>query len=210
MKKILVFGATGGTGREVVQQALERGYEVTAVARNPSAFSIRHPFLYVVYGDVLDPSTLELAGMDAVISCLGTNGSLKPTTLYSEGVSHIMSAMERAGVRRLVCISAGALYTNKEMGLFIRFVAGAVLQRILRRLYKDMRIMEKMVERSNLDWTIVRPPRLTDRRLTRRYRIGVNRHLKRPFRIGRADLAHYMLDSIDAPETAGAKVEVAY
>lgn len=212
MKKIIVFGATGGTGKEVVKQALEKGYEVTAVVRNPSRFDLQHQHLKIIKGDVLQTLTFEkeIAGKEAVVSCLGASSNTKPTTLYSEGIKNIISAMNKAKVKRIVCISAGALYTNEEMGFFIRLLTKIVLQRILKNLYSDMRLMEAEIENSQLDWTIVRPPMLKNKPLTGKYRIAVNSHVRRPFSISRADLAQYMLSSIENSQTYKAKVEIAY
>lgn len=212
MKNIIVFGATGGSGRETVKQAIEKGYMVTAVARNPGALQIRHPHLEIVKGDVLDPLTFEkkIFGKDAVISCLGFGTSLKPTTVYSTGIRNIISAMKKADVERLVCVSAGALETNKEMGFFIRSLAKWVLQNILKNPYADMRMMEKILETSSLDWTIVRPGRLTNKPITGKYRIGIHSHLRRPWSIARADLASFMLGSLENLETFKSKVEIAY
>lgn len=212
MKKIMVFGATGGTGREAAKQALEKGFEVTAVVRNPSGFDLQHEHLKVIKGDVLQSSTFEneIAGKDAVISCLGTGSGTKPTTLFSEGIKNIISAMNQAKVKRIVCISAGALETNKEMGFFARLLIKAVLQPILKNLFSDMRLMEAEIETSELDWTIVRPPRLKNKPLTGKYRIAVNSHVRRPSSLSRADLAQYILNSIDDARTYKAKVEISY
>jgi len=212
MKKILLFGATGGTGKEVVKQALEKGYEVTVAIRDPSAFTVRHASLTVLKGDVLKPSTFErqIAGKDAVLSCLGTGSSLKPTTLYSEGIQNITAAMKAAGVKRLLCISAGALDVNKEMGFFIRCLTKVILQKILKELYTDMRLMETEVESSSLDWTVLRPAMLKNHPLTGKYRVGIHSHIRHPFSIARADLAQYMLNSISDAQTFQAKVEIAY
>lgn len=207
-----MFGATGGTGKQVVKQALEIGYHVTVIIRNPAAFDIQHHELEIIKGDVLQLSTFEneLTGKDAVISCLGSGTSTKPTRVYSAGIENIISAMNKAGIRRLMCISAGALYINKEMGFFIRTLTKLVLQKILKEPYADMRIMETKVEKTHLDWTILRPTRLTNKLLTGKYRVAVNSHNKRPFSISRADLAEYMLNSIDTPQNFKAKVEIAY
>lgn len=207
-----MFGATGGTGKQVVKQALEIGYHVTVIIRNPAAFDIQHHELEIIKGDVLQLSTFEneLTGKDAVISCLGSGTSTKPTRVYSAGIENIISAMNKAGIRRLMCISAGALYINKEMGFFIRTLTKLVLQKILKEPYADMRIMETKVEKTHLDWTILRPARLTNKLLTGKYRVAVNSHNKRPFSISRADLAEYMLNSIDTPQNFKAKVEIAY
>ncbi|KAG4069349.1 hypothetical protein HA402_012202 [Bradysia odoriphaga] len=212
MKKLIVFGATGGSGKEVVRQALDRGYEVTAVVRQPSLFNMQHTRLAIIQGDVLQPSTFEknMQGMDAVISCLGVGRSRKPTSLYSAGTEHIISDMNTAGVPRFICISAGALYVNRQMGFFIRLLTRVVLQPLLREMYADMRLMEAAVEDSNVHWTIVRPPMLTDKPFTGVYRTAMNDHIKSPFSIGRADLADFMLNIIGDTEAFGAKAELSY
>ena len=212
MKKLIIFGATGGTGREVVRQALDKGHEVTIIVRNPSSFDIQHPQLKIVQGDVLQPSTFteHIWGMDAVISCLGVGRSRKPTTLYSAGIENVISAMEMAGVQRLICISAGALFVNKQMGFFIRVLTKLVLQKILKEMYADMRLMERIVEKSNLDWTIVRPPMLKDKPFTGAYRTAITGHITKPFSIARADLADFMLNILGDSKTFGAKAELSY
>jgi putative NADH-flavin reductase len=212
MKRIIVFGATGGSGKEVVKQAIERGYEVTAIVRNPPAFDFQHIKLKVVKADVLQLMTFEneLTGSDVVISCLGTGTSLKPTRVYSAGIENIIAAMNKAGANRLICISAGALETTKEMGFLIRAVAKLLLQNIIKNPYADMRLMEKLVEKSNLDWTIIRPARLTNKPPRKNYRIAVHSHIRKPWSIARADLASFILDAIENKETLKAKVEIAY
>ncbi|MFB0840621.1 NAD(P)-dependent oxidoreductase [Paenibacillus oleatilyticus] len=105
-----MFGATGGTGRQVVIQALEEGHEVTAVVRRPETFDLRHDKLEVLKGDVLLPATFRQAmrGKDAALSALGVSHR-NPTTVYSTGTVKIMEAMQAAGVRRLVCLSSAGL-----------------------------------------------------------------------------------------------------
>jgi putative NADH-flavin reductase len=212
MESLIIFGATGGTGKEVVKQALEAGNTVTIVIRHPLSFPIQHTNLKIVQGDVLDRSSFEseIQGKDAVVSCLGVGRSREPTVLYSAGIQNIISAMELAGVQRLVCISAGALYVNKEMGFFIRLLTRYVLQKILKEMYADMRLMEKIVEKSKLSWTIIRPPMLKDKPYTGFYRTAITGHIKSPFSIGRADLAHFMLSILGNPKTFGAKAELSY
>ena len=96
--KLIVFGATGGTGRQVVETALSAGHTVTAVARRPEALALRHDRLVVLRGDVLEPATFAqpLAGQDTVVSALGVR-SRAPTTVFSAGVSNIMQAMKAGG-----------------------------------------------------------------------------------------------------------------
>ncbi|MDB5087525.1 MAG: family oxidoreductase [Mucilaginibacter sp.] len=212
MERLIIFGATGGTGQEVVKQALNNGHKVTIVVRHPLSFPLQHPQLKIVQGDVLQLSTFapEMQGKDAVISCLGVGRSRAPTVLYSAGIENIISAMEMAGVNRLVCISAGALYVNNQMGFFIRILTKFVLQKILKEMYADMRLMEAIVGKSKLNWTIVRPPMLKDKPFTGIYRTAITEHIKSPFSIGRADLAHFMLSILGDSHTFGTKAELSY
>lgn len=208
---MIVFGATGGTGREVVAQALQRGYRVSAIVRNPDAFKTRHPNLTIQEGDVFRPSSFEsvLSGKDAVISCLGAGRNTRSTGVCSVGMQNILTAMDRAGTRRIIGISAAAIHTHKAMGPFT-WVLAKLLQAILKGPFSDLRKMEAILENSHEDWTVVIPPRLVDKSPSHRYRTAIGSHLKRPFTIARSDLAHYMLDIIDNPGTFQSKIEIAY
>jgi putative NADH-flavin reductase len=212
MSKIIVFGATGGTGKILVAQALAKGFEVTAILRNPDSLDLQHHQLKIVKGDVLLPSSFanEITGKDAVISCLGNGKNLGPTTVYSKGIENILQAMRGRDVHRLLCISAGGVEATKEMGFFVRTITALVLQRILKNPYADMLLMEQELERSDLDWTILRPARLTDRPLTKKYRVAVRGHIRKPWSIGRADLSHYLLQVINDQQTFRSKPEISY
>jgi len=212
MKNIIVFGATGPTGWEFVKQALDEGHELTVIVRDPNSLNLKHPKMKVIKGDVLEYSSFEneVMGKDAVISCLGSGGKTKPTIVYSKGMENIVSAMGKSGVDRLICISAMGLSTNDKMSFLGKILTKFVAQKIYKEPYKDMRLMEKILEKANLEWTIVRPPMLTNKAKTAIYRLGINEHLSRPLSISRADLAHYMLRSIGDLKTFQAKVEIAY
>lgn len=211
MKNLIVFGATGPTGREFVKQALDKGCELTIVVRDPLSFDMNHPKMKVIKGDVMKRSSFEneMLGKDAVISCLGSGGKTKPTLIYSKGIENIISTMEKSSVKRITCISALCLSTNDRMSFMGKLLTKFV-QKIYKEPYKDMRSMEKILEKANLQWTIVRPPMLTNKTKTGIYRLGINGHISRPFSISRADLASYMLKSINDSRTFRAKVEIAY
>jgi putative NADH-flavin reductase len=212
MEKIIVFGASGATGSQFVQQALESGHEVTAIIRDPARFSRPdHPNLIIHKGDVMQPESFAgaMKDKDAVISALG-NRSTKPTRLYSTGMKNIIAAMQVNNIQRIICLSAGALDTNPKMGLLIRLLTKLVLQRILREPYADMRFMEAEIRHTNLDYTIIRPPMLRHKPMKGKYRVAVNGHLARPFSIARADLAHYMLHHIADSGIFRSTVEISY
>ena len=211
MKKVIVFGAAGGTGIEIVQQALEKGYAVTALVRNPAKLTLVRANLIIVQGDVTLPGSFDQAmvGQDAVVSAIG-NRSTKPTTLYSNGLENILASMHRNNIRRLVCISAGGLDVNPEAGFFVRLLTRYVLQRILKEPYADLRKMEAIVQQSNTNYTIVRPARLLDKPATGKYRIGIRNNIKNPFSIARADVAHFIVNHLDDQATFTSTVSISY
>jgi|AraplaMF_Col_mLB_1032019.scaffolds.fasta_scaffold06889_6 putative NADH-flavin reductase len=195
--KLVVFGATGGTGRQIVLQALEHGHEVTAIVRNREAVSIDHERLEVIQGDVLSQSSFSpwISGKDAVLSALGVNHR-RPTTVYSEGTGNMLKAMQSSGVRRLVCLSSAGLEIPSDTPLMQRIVIRLVIQKMYRHAYEDMSRMEKLVRRSGIDWTVIRPPRLTDGAKTGTYRVAYNQPLSKARGISRGNLADYMIQSI--------------
>ena len=209
--KMVVFGATGGTGALVVQQALAAGHEVTAATRDPGRVALRHEHLRIVQGDVLDFASTESAirGQDAVISCIGGTTGGKPVTLYSAGMANILRAMGGTGVRRLVCVSANPLEVGNGDVLLDRLVLKPIVRAIFKASYADLARMEAEVRASGLDWTIMRPPRLTNRPATAHYRIAYGRNLPRGRSIGRAVLAAAMLRLLGDPKALHAWVTVA-
>ena len=196
--RLAVFGPTGKTGQHVVQQALGRGYAVYAVARRPESVPARHKNLTVIGGDVLSPDgwASQLAGVDAIISALGGGMQRAPTTIYSAGTSAVVSAMTRNGIDRIAVISAEPAGDWHEAGALKRLLAYPVLQFLFGATYDDMRRMERMLAQSAVDWTVLRPPYLTDRTPRGRYRLGVDGPLKRAMSISRADLATALLDAV--------------
>jgi putative NADH-flavin reductase len=210
--RLVIFGATGGTGERLVEQALQAGHTVTAVARRPEAIALRHARLTVRRGDVAHASDVEaaIAGHDAVVSALGAGSSRAPTTICRDGVSHMLAAMERCGVRRISCVSALGLGDGALQSWPLRMFMRHVLQPLLRHPFDDLRAMEARLRQSSLEWTIVRPPRLTNGRRLGRYRYAIDTPLARATTISRADLADYMLAHLDDRATVGALVEVAY
>lgn len=211
-RKLVVFGATGGTGRELVAQALAAGHAVTAVARRPEAIAINDPRLTVRRAEVLDAASVAsaIAGHDVVLSALGSTSPRQPTTLCRDAVGHMLTAMERCGVRRIVCVSALALGDAALLPWPMRLFVRHVLKPLLRHPFADLLAMEERLRQSPLEWTIVRPPRLTQGRRTGRVRFAVDAPLPGAATISRADLADYMLAHIDDPALVRALVEVAY
>ena len=158
---LLVFGSTGGTGRELLRQALDQGHTVAAFARDPAKIAdLEHANLRMVRGDVLDPAGVEsaMAGQDAVLSTIGAGA--ERTTLREDGTRNIVEAMERTGVKRLICQSSlGVGDSRANLPLFTKYI---VVSLFLRHAFADHERQEAVVRQSALDWTIVRPPYLTD------------------------------------------------
>lgn len=195
--KVLIFGASGATGREVVKKALDRGYSVHAFVRNPVKFEIRHANLDLIVGDVTDPAPVERAvkGSYAVVSALGSGNSLRSHPALSDGIPNIIRSMERAGVHRFVYLSMlGVGGSGKQLGFLGRYI---VLPILLRNVMRDHAREEELIKRSTLDWVIVRPPRLTNGPYTGRYRSGedvTERALLAS--ISRANVADFMVKQL--------------
>lgn len=194
--KILIFGSTGGTGRELVNQALDHDHAVTAYARNPAKIEdIKHSNLKVIRGDVLDKAAVEGAvkGHDAIFVALGAG--LKRTTLREEGTRNIVEAMQHTGVKRLICLSSlGVGDSRANLPFFTKYI---IVGLFLRYAFADHERQEAVVRQSSLDWTIVRPPFLKDGPRTGVYQHGFftkDRRIKGW--ISRADVADFMLKQL--------------
>jgi len=213
---IFIAGANGGVGRQTVEQALNAGHRVTALVRDPAKLPVVHPNLRIIKGDIMQPKTFtsEMEGQEAVISGLGVSGGNlfndKPTNLYSQGCGNLLTAMEQYGTKRIFCISASAVEISPVIPWHVRFVAKYVIQKLLKHMYADLRLMEDIVKASNADWTIIRPPQLTNGPLTGKYRTAVNQYLKDCLKISRADVAHLMVSTLDNKAFNRAIVEIAY
>jgi putative NADH-flavin reductase len=214
MSNLLIIGANGGIGRQVLDQALSAGHRVTALVRNPAKLPLTHANLKIVRADVTQPLSLSnlFAGHDVIISAIGVSGGFSdpPTNLYSEGALNILREMKQSGLKRAFFISASAVETNPQLPFFIRLASKYIIQKLLSNMYADLRLMEKLIRESDVDWTIVRPPRLTDSKVTGNYRIAVNRFLKNGLKISRADTAHFMLSHIQSEEMFRSVVEIGY
>jgi putative NADH-flavin reductase len=194
--KLIVFGPTGSTGRQVVTQALQQGHDVTAFARSPEKLDLNHERLQVIKGDVLDPDSVERAiqGQDAVLCTLGLPPGDK-SNLRANGTRNIIRAMEKTGVKRLICQSShGVGNTRDTLPLIMKYL---IVPLFLRRAFADHEIQENYIKESQLDWIIVRPTALTDGEHTGSYQHGYTADNKTVTnKISRADTADFMLKQV--------------
>jgi putative NADH-flavin reductase len=188
--RLFILGATGGIGRALVDQARERGHEVTAFVRSPQRLGAPRG-VTVVQGDPRSVAELRdaLPGHDAVLSALGPPGAGR-TTILRESARSTVAAMHDAGVDRLLVVSAAMLFDAGILFTLLRRV-------LLRNVAEDSLEMERVVMASGLDWTIARPPKLTNGPLTGHYQVADGRMPPGRISISRADVAHFLLDAVE-------------
>jgi len=195
---ILIIGSTGGTGKQLVLQALDRGYNVTAFARDTSKIKIKDDRLKVIKGNVLDVDSLKnaITGQDVVLCALGHKRWLYPTKILSEGIKNIIDSMVENRVKRLICeTSLGLGNSIGKMGLYYTFF---VIPFILPFYFWDKRKQEFIIQSSELDWTIIRPGALHNRQARGDYRRGLKiGNWFYTVRISRTDVADFMLNQIE-------------
>jgi putative NADH-flavin reductase len=220
--KITIVGATGGIGRCLVEQATAAGHDVTALVRNPSKLQAQ---VHVEVTDLsrADPAVVEaaVAGADAVLSTLGPHRRAE-SGVTSVGTRPLIDAMQATGARRLLVISAAPVSTvpspgrphppdhDPAEGFVTRHVLTPAIKAFLRDHYADLALMEDDLRESGLDWTSLRPPRLTNGRRTGVYRTALDQNLRRGLSISRADVADCMLRLIDDRDSMKHAVGVAY
>lgn len=207
---VSIFGATGPTGLLIVEKALAAGHEVTAFVRTPEKLTITHDRLSVSQGDIYDSSAVDraIAGADAVICTVGVPYTLKPVSVYSTASRHIVEAMQRHGVRRFIGITSGGTYDGRDP--VNPFFFERILKPLFHTLYEDMREMERIAMGSGLDWTILRPSRLTDKPGTGRPRVGVDTFaLPKGSTLSRDDLAETVVRHLSLSELIGHAAAVA-
>jgi putative NADH-flavin reductase len=223
--RLAIFGATGGIGRQLLEQAVAAGHSVTAVVRDPQKLSPARNGTRVVTADlsVAEPAMLqaEIAGVDAVVSGVGPR-ALTKAGVAEHGTRAIVEAMEATGVRRIVVVSAAPISTmaspgrpnppsrDPGEGFFMRNFLTPLIKTVMHERYLDLALMEDVLRASDLDWTIFRPPRLTNQGLTGSYRTAFGRNLRGGALISRADVAHAMLAAVDNPETIRREIGIAY
>lgn len=197
IRHIVVFGATGGTGLALTEQALQRNYQVTAFVRDPARLPVQHDRLRIVQGDVLKPDTLAAAlqGQDAVLCALGRKPFVNEP-VCSAGTNHVLQEMARQGVRRIVVETAiGVGESINQCGTLQKFL----FRTLLRSYFADKALQEQYVQESAADWTIVRPVGLTNGPATTSARASLDAAFTgfaMPS-VSRKDVARLMLDQLE-------------
>jgi len=219
--RISIVAATGGIGRHLLRQALEAGHDVTAVVRSPE--KITDP-VRVARADLAHPDLPALAeaveGSDAILSALGARTKVESGVAW-RGTAALVEAARETKVGRLIVVSAAPMGTfpsperphppkhDPGDGFFMRHLGAPFAKTMFRTHYEDLARMEDAVRDSGLDWTISRPPKLTDGPLTRHYRTAIDRNIRGGFSVSRADVADQMLACLTRPETIGHTIGMA-
>ena len=219
--KLTIIAATGGVGAELLQQAVAAGHDVTAVVRNPGKLSRQ---VRAITTDLTapDPAALEsaVAGADAVLSGLGPHSNAD-AGIAAQGTLAIVAAMKITGVRRIVAVSAAPVSTVPTPGrphppkhdpgdwFFMRYLFSHVASAMFGKVYADLAQMEDILAGSGLDWTVVRPPQLTDKPLTGTYRTAYGQNIRGGWSVPRADVAHLMLAVLGRPGTIHQAIGIA-
>ncbi len=219
--KLTIIAATGGVGAELLEQAVAAGHDVTAVVRNPGKLS-RQAYSVTVDLAAPDPAALEsaVAGADAVLSGLGPHSNAD-AGIAAQGTLAIVAAMKITGVRRIVAVSAAPVSTvptpgrphppkhDPGDGFYMRHLFSHVASAMFGKVYADLARMEDILAGSGLDWTVVRPPQLTDKPLTGTYRTAYGQNIRGGWSVPRADVAHLMLAVLGRPGTIGQAIGIA-
>ena len=211
--KILLFGATGGTGNQVLLQALEQGHIVTAIVRNPSKLKIQSDNLKVEQGDVLNISSIEdaFANQDAVICCLGAPAN-KAGVLRSEGTKNIIKVMGKANINRFICQTSLGFDDSIDVLKCTSFLfKNIIVPFVLKATFKEHHVQEDVIKQSCLNWTIVRPGNLTNGIKTEQYKYGFPYNdptLK--VKISRADVADCMLKQLTSTQYLQKAIGISY
>ncbi len=208
-KNIIIFGATGATGQQLVKQALERNFNVSAFVRNPNKLDIKNERLRVIGGNVLEYNDVVSAikSQDVVFCCIGMPSSDK-SGLRAKGATQIVKAMEESGIMRLVCQSSLGFGDSKKMLPW--HMKHLIVPLILKNAFADHDNQEKIIEKSNLDWTIVRPGTLTNGIRIGEYKHGFDYTEKIKLKVSRADVADFMLNQVDNQKYIQKKAGISY
>jgi putative NADH-flavin reductase len=203
--KIIVFGASGSTGKELVKLSLEANHQVTAFVRNPAKLTIQHHNIRVIVGDAFQQNDVipAIAYHDAVICCLAAP-DLRASTALTDMTTNVIAGMQKKQVERIVYLASAGIH--KE----IPGLSGWMVNLILRNVIADHRRAVAMLGSSNLMWTVARPMKLTNTPLTKKYRTTTTGIPKGGSKISRSDVAHFLLKTLTDESYIKQTVGLAY
>ena len=210
--KIALFGATGGTGIEFLKQSSHYPYDITAVVRSPHKLGEAFADVKVIKASIDETETLRAAvkDFDLVLSLVGISGILqarKPNALYQRTAQNLIRLCTENSIPRLMVVTSGGVVEATGEPWFFRYLLKPIF---LKKMYDDMNIMEELVQQSGLNYTIVRPPFLTNGPLTKDYRVIYDQWFEDDKDLSRADLAHYLLEAIDDSRARNRIVGLSY
>lgn len=191
--KVIVFGATGGVGKQVVQQGLDAGHEITAFIRTPSKLEVSYEGLTIVQGDAFNAEEVSdtIKGHDAVISCLGSSTGMKKSDELQNMTRNIVEGMQRHDVNRIVYTASAGVHRE------LTGVMGKIVMMLLKNPLIDHRAAVKHITDAGLNYTIARPMSLSDKPYTGVYREHATRVPEKSSAIPRADVAHFIVKALD-------------
>lgn len=210
--KIALFGATGGTGLEFLRQSKNYNFDITVVARSPQKLGNEFPNLKVIKASIDDQKVLEeqVKDFDVVISLVGISGILqarKPNALYERTANALVKLVNKNNIKRLITITSGGVVESPGEPWFFKYLLKPFF---LNKMYDDMRVMEQILNNSNIDVTIVRPPYLTNGKLTKNYRVTNKGWFEDDKDLSRADLAHFLLESVNNTSITNQTIGISY
>lgn len=198
-KTIALFGATGPTGRHIIEEALKQGYNLSVYARDARKLASFAGRVEIFVGDLQDQRAIAkcVQGADAVISALGPNSlKVQGDKPIMRGLTNIIAAMKHAGVRRLIQISTAA-YRDRKDGFAFKPHAFALLFKVIaRKGYKDIKATGELVANSDLDWTLVRVPNLKDGPADGDVDVGWYGRTKLSMKLSRGNLAKFLVNQV--------------
>lgn len=207
-----IIGATGGTGIEFLTQSENYSYDITAFVRSPEKLKEQFPNLKLVKASIDDFEILkrELVDFDVIVSLVGVSGLLqarKPNAIYERTGKNLTKIATLNNIKRLIIVSSGGVVEAENEPWFFKYLLKPIF---LNKMYDDMRVMENIITSSNLDYTIVRPPYLTKGKLTKKYRVILDKWFEDDKDLSRADLAHYLLNCLEDNKISRRIVGVSY
>jgi putative NADH-flavin reductase len=198
--KILLIGATGPLGRQVLEQGFARGHELTCLVRDPSAMEGNDRQPRIIKGDVLDVPSIDtaMAGQEAVICSLGVGITFRHVTLLSDGTRHLLDSMERHGVRRIIVVTGVGAGDSRGHGGFL--YDKLMEPTLLRTIYEDKDRQEEVLRQSRAEWIGVRPGFMTHGAATGKYRVLLDLTGVTAGKISRADVANFLLKQLSSDD----------